>query len=279
MERGLTFILILAGFGLASVTVRAEGSARTPGDSEALVRLKASELPTIEMDDADRGSFEAGSRAGLKQALLRQLDQCKELGSTWNFAGRKVSQKRWCQDTANWFLSKLERVNSLDELLSLARTELEWYRSTGKPSNGEVQFTGYFNPVYRAKLKPDSVFKHPLYRLPSDLKKPYFTREQIENGVLTGKGLELAYLDNPVDPFVMQVQGSGTLLLDDGSGVEKRININYAGENGHPYVSLGKLMRAAGVPEDYISLQGIRKYFLEVHPEEWRKFSDQNPSF
>lgn len=244
-----------------------------------LVRIRGAEIPQLEMDDADRGSFEAGSRSELKKALLRQLDQCRNAQATWDFAGKKITQKQWCTDTAQWFLMQLDRVNSLDELLNRARNELEWYRSTGKSGSGEVQFTGYFNPVHRAKANKDERYRYPLYRLPPDLRSPYLTREQIEGGALAGKGLELAWLDNPVDPFIMQVQGSGTLLMDNGSGAEVRLNINYAGENGHPYVSLGKLMRAAGVSEEYISLQGIRKYFLEVHPEQWPSYSNQNPSY
>lgn len=253
------------------------------GNPGTLIRIQGAEIPGsepgFEMDDADQGSFEAGSREGLKAALVRQLERCQDAKAVWNFAGKKITQKRWCTDTANWFLSKLKTVNSLNELLTLARTELEWYRSTGKPDSGEVQFTGYFNPIHRAKAKREGVYQYPIYRLPPDIQRPYFTREQIEKGALAGKGLELAWLDNPVDPFIMQVQGSGTILMDQGDGKEVRLNINYAGENGHPYVSLGKVMRAAGVPEEYISLQGIRKYFLEVHPEEWVKFSNQNPSY
>jgi membrane-bound lytic murein transglycosylase A len=142
-----------------------------------------------------------------------------------------------------------------------------------------MQFTGYYNPVYHAKLHRDAVYRYPLYRLPQNPMLQTLSREEITRGGLSGKGLELAWLSNPVDPFMLQVQGSGAILLDSGEGVEIRQIINYAGQNGKPYVSLGKLMRAAGISEEYISLQGIKKYFLEVHPEDWEKFSNQNPSF
>ena len=252
---------------------------KTGGSALSLKRVSVSALPKMDIDDADQGSWEAGSRAELKKALLRQKSHCENLSATWNFADKKITQKQWCVDTAQWFLSQLDKVQSLNELYALAKSELEWYQSTGKPDTHEVQFTGYYNPVYHAKTRADGTFKFPLYKTPADLKKPYLTREQIIKGALSGKGLEIAYLDNPVDPYILQVQGSGALLLDDGSGKETRVIINYAGENGQPYVSLGKLMRAAGVSEEYISLQGIKKYFNEVHPEDWEKFSNQNPSF
>jgi membrane-bound lytic murein transglycosylase A len=86
-------------------------------------------------------------------------------------------------------------------------------------------------------------------------------------------------LDNPVDPYLLQVQGSGTLLIQNELGVEERVIVNFSGENGWPYTSLGKLMRAAGVPDEYISLQGIKRYFIDVHPELWSKFSNQNQSY
>ena len=264
-----------------------------------LKRVTAADLPQTAIDDADAGDWEAGSRAGLKTALQLQLASCQNQSQTeaWDFAGKKISRRRWCVTTIQWFLAKLQTAQSLNELYLAAQNELEWYQSVGKPVTNDVEFTGYFYPVHEAKKVADAVFKYPVYQKPADLVQvtvngqkvwrrkvgstyvPYYTREQIVHGALAGKGLEIGYVASPVDAYLLEVQGSGALIFTDANGVQSRQFVNYGAQNGYTYVSLGKLMRAAGIAEEYINLQGIRKYFTEVHPEDWEKFSNQNPSF
>jgi membrane-bound lytic murein transglycosylase A len=71
---------------------------------------------------------------------------------------------------------------------------------------------------------------------------PYFTREEIDRGALAGRGLEILYLADPVELFFMQVQGSGRVRLPDGT----RLRLGYAGKNGYPYTSIGKLLLERG---------------------------------
>ena len=71
---------------------------------------------------------------------------------------------------------------------------------------------------------------------------PYYTRAEIEAGRLEGRGLELLYLDDPIELFFMQVQGSGRVRLTDGSWVR----LGYAAKNGHSYTSIGKLLLERG---------------------------------
>ncbi len=265
-------LVLFSGLADASVGKRARTS--------PLRQLEESEIPEFQIDDAALGSAEAGSRDGLMTALKRQLPLCQDLPDAWDFGKFKVSRERWCKETISWFLGKLESGASLQQLFESARRELDWYESTGKPESGEVQFTGYFFPVHRARLVKDSDFRYPVYRTPPDLKTPYFTRKEIESeGALAGKNLEIAFLNNPVDPYILQVQGSGALLVPDGSGGETRMIVNYASENGRPYSSLGKAMRAAGIEDRYISLQGIHEYFTHVRPDLWTQFSNLNESY
>ena len=242
--------------------------------------LDRSEIPEFVMDDATLGSEEAGSAQQFKVALQRQLPLCRDLPASWDFAGERISKERWCQETIHWFLSKLDAGASLQELFESAKDELDWYESTGKPDTGDVQFTGYFFPVHPARWVKEGAFQYPVYRTPPDLTRPYLTRKQIETErALEGKGLEIAYLNNPVDPYILQVQGSGALLIPDRRGIERRVIVNYASENGRPYSSLGKAMRNAGVEDRYISLQGIHEYFTSVRPDLWEEFSNLNESY
>ena len=273
MQSRVRSIFIL--FGLFTIVF---GSGQAVGDS--LRRLTAAEIPELQIDDSALGSQEAGSRELFEGSLTRQLSLCSNLTEVWEFAGESVPKERWCRDTVMWFLGHLKGGLSLNELFAKAKSELLWFESTGKPDTHEVQFTGYFFPVYRAKRIADEVFKYPVYRTPSDLTRPYFTRADIEDrGVIRGRGLEIAYLDNPVDPYILQVQGSGALLLQSEDGAIQRQIVNYAAENGRPYSSLGRAMRLAGIEEEFINLQGIKRYFTEIRPELWSHFANQNESY
>ena len=75
----------------------------------------------------------------------------------------------------------------------------------------EALFTGYFEPELRGSLNRGGPYQYPLYRQPSGVSSPWLTRREIEEtGALTGKGLEIAWIDDPVDVFFLQVQGSGS---------------------------------------------------------------------
>ncbi len=123
--------------------------------------------------------------------------------------------------------------------------------------------TGYYEPVLDGSRTPDKRFTVPIHKRPTDLVNlvdetergardgsptharatengnvPYATRAEIEQGALSGKGLELVYLVDPVEKFFMQIQGSGRIRLPDGS----MIRLAYAGKNGHPYTSVGRYL-------------------------------------
>jgi membrane-bound lytic murein transglycosylase A len=103
--------------------------------------------------------------------------------------------------------------------------------------------------------------------------KPYFDREAIDSGrILSGRGLELYYLRDYLDRYLLHIQGSGILELEDG----KMVKVGYAGTNHFPYVSLGKeLIREDAVSPEKMSLQAIREYFAS-NPEEASRFIYRN---
>ncbi len=103
---------------------------------------------------------------------------------------------------------------------------------------------------------------------------PYHTREEIDQGALEDRAPVLAWVD-PVEAFFLQIQGSGRVRLPDG----RQILVNYADQNGHPYVSLGRVMIQKGLMEKKdVSLQSLKEY-LYAHPEETPKLLASNPSF
>lgn len=124
--------------------------------------------------------------------------------------------------------------------------------------------TGYYQPVLAARTRAAGAFRHPLYGLPSDLTNPYYTRRQIEAGAIAGKAPVLAWLNDPVDAFFLQIQGAGILQLPDGM----RLHVGYAGSNGRAYRSIGKLLIEQGkLKPGQASMERIKDY-LHRHPEE-----------
>lgn len=104
--------------------------------------------------------------------------------------------------------------------------------------------TGYFEPLMEGSRRPQGAFRHPLYRLPADLPRaqPWFSREQVDtrpDAQAALRGREIAYLADPLDVLLLQVQGSGRLRLLDEPG-QPTVRLAYAGHNGHPYRSVGR---------------------------------------
>jgi membrane-bound lytic murein transglycosylase A len=114
---------------------------------------------------------------------------------------------------------------------------------------------------------------------PSGKFVPYYTRAEIEDGALAGKGLEIAWAKDGIEMFFLQIQGSGLLRQPDG----RVMRIGYAGQNGHAYTGIGGVMRERGLlgtgPGQYPgSMQGIVQYLRE-YPEDGRKLMRLNESW
>ncbi len=139
-------------------------------------------------------------------------------------------------------------------------------------------FTGYFEPELQGALEPDSTFRYPIYRKPPELDagEKWHSRAEIENrDLLRGRGLEIAWVANPVDVFFLQIQGSGRVRLRDGSA----LRVGYAGANGHEYRSIGEELVRRGVYDGHqVSAQVIRNW-VRRNPEKGRDLLHHNPSF
>ncbi len=143
---------------------------------------------------------------------------------------------------------------------------------------GKALFTGYYEPELTGSRVKAGAFRYPLYRRPDDAPTgaPWLTREQIEtSGALEGRGLEIAWLSDPVDKFFLQVQGSGRINLADGSS----LRVGYGGKNGHPYRSVGTELVRRGVFEPHqVSAQTIRRW-VSRNPVRGPELLWHNPSY
>jgi len=146
----------------------------------------------------------------------------------------------------------------------------------GGDKQGNVLFTGYFSPVIELSHTQNSQFKYPVYALPScGAECP--TRAQIYSGALAGQGLELGYAENRIDPFIMEVQGSGFVHFGDDDTLEY---FAYAGKNNKAYVSIGKVLIERGLVErEKMSLKAINEWAHSNDEATVRELLEQNPSY
>lgn len=142
---------------------------------------------------------------------------------------------------------------------------------------GPALFTGYYEPELRGSPARTPRFAYPIYARPPELQdgQVFYDRAAIERGALRGRGLELAWLEDPVEVFFLHIQGSGRIKMTDG----RVMRVGYAGRNGHAYVSVGKEMVARGtMSADQVSAQGIRAY-VRNNPAVGAEVLNINPSY
>jgi membrane-bound lytic murein transglycosylase A len=191
-----------------------------------------------------------------------------------------------------------EKLTNTEDLAQ----EFDIYRASGSPDSGKFLVTGYYEPLVQGRLQRDEIFRYPLYGMPSDLITadlgrfdaerfrdqrivgrlegnrlvPYFTRDEIDGRArLEHCGCQLVWLNDPIAAFFLHIQGSGLIALPDGTAR----HVGYAGSNGRPYRSIGRVLVEQGViTPDAVSLQTIRSY-LESHPETLHDILCSNESY
>ena len=104
---------------------------------------------------------------------------------------------------------------------------------------------------------------------------PYADRAAIEKGALVGRGLELVWVDDPVDAFFLEIQGSGRVHLDEGSVMR----VGYAGKNGHAYTAIGRVLVKMGALELEAVTMGSIRAWLAANPAKARDVLIKNRSF
>ncbi|MEZ5905545.1 MAG: MltA domain-containing protein [Geminicoccaceae bacterium] len=108
-----------------------------------------------------------------------------------------------------------------------------------------------------------------------DRLEPYPSRGEIERGALDGRDLELLWVDDPIEKFFLQIQGSGLVELDDG----RTLRVGYADQNGRAYRAIGRdLIEMGELTKEEVSLQTIEAW-LRAHPDRAQEIMDKNPSY
>ncbi|OCG28162.1 murein transglycosylase A [Gilliamella sp. wkB108] len=154
---------------------------------------------------------------------------------------------------------------------------LNSYEMAGKDGFGNVHLTGYYTPIIKARKNPTGEYKYPIYKMPKNAKGQLPTREQIYNGALMNKDLEIAYTRSLIDNFFMEIQGSAYVDFEDGSSL---VFFSYGGKNGHSYSSIGRLLVEQGdINKENMSIQSIRNWAKNKNERQIKELLIKNRSF
>lgn len=262
-----------------------------PQNTDVPLRPVNSQAPQVTLDSLgfDEQLWGNSDKPGDRQALLKSIDNSLRYltSSAAAQAYQRYSVPGITRDRVRRSLVRFRQLllksRSPAELQAAVNREFVFYKSVGKDNQGTVSFTGYFEPIYAASLKPNAEYRYPLYRLPEDFerwKKPHPTRAELEgeDGLGTSsplRGQELVWLRDRLEAFLVQVQGSARLQLPNG----KVMTVGYAGKTNYPYVSVGReLVKDSKLPLEGLTLPVLINYFRDF-PAELDKYLPRNQSF
>ena len=196
---------------------------------------------------------------------------------------------------------KFARINNPEHIKLFFEAFFTPYQVTADDEPVGI-FTGYYEASLRGSRKKTGRYNIPLHKRPADLVmvnlgefreelkgtriagrvlsgllKPYESREEIINGDWPHNSDKnvLLWVDDPVDAFFVQIQGSGLVEMEDGS----LVRIGYDGQNGHPYYAIGReLVKREEMVKEDVSMQSIRAW-LEDHPDQADELMNTNKSY
>ena len=205
------------------------------------------------------------NQEGLRQQIryLQKQRPQQRMGEAW----AKVSNAALLE-TANELMTWDERLtpHSFAERFYL-------HKIPSAKSSAKADFTGYFTPVIEARYQPSAEFRYPIYAAPRWGSSQY-TRAQIDNGALRGRGLELAWTNDPVGLYFAHIQGSVITRFANG---EQRL-LDYAANNGYTPVSIANYLQSRGYLRDNLSNDNIRRW-LRANPQHLHEVLHQNPRY
>ena len=230
--------------------------------------------------------------------FILRSDNVKDSWPAWQKScSTLINQKQWKKVCS---IANLMEDPSSEEVIEFFKTNFTLYKSWKDDGTDYGLITGYYQPILNGSREKTKKYSTPIYKTPEDLitvdlselypemkyKRlrgkvegnkllPYFSREQISSSENILKGNELFWVDNAVEAFFLEIQGSGIIKFEDGS----EIPIGYADQNGHPYRSMGRaLINAGELTKDNASMQGIKSW-ANKNKKKLKKFLDKNPSF
>lgn len=271
--------------------------------SELLTNLRKTDQSSIPAPAITPISFQSLNQwnADLHSAALRAfLLSCKKIRAmdpqasmpSTNIGGKAQDWQTLCQ--------KASQIDDGDDFAANAFFESSFTPYRLSKMRDEALFTGYYEISLRGSKKKHGPYQYPIYAIPPNLTtitpgqhglgqnetpasgvlingelRPYYSRAEINAGILKNKKLEIAWVDDPIRLFFLHIQGVGTIFLDDGD----KMRIGFAAKNGHPYTAIGKVLEERGeIKREDISAPNIMQW-LYNHPNQSLEVMNQNQSY
>jgi len=262
-------ILFLAGCAVKEMA---------PKPKEEIVKPEEKKVPPLQKSEKKPSEIvKYMPTNGFYRALERSIEYYEKMSkkeANFNFYDQNYTAKEMAQS-----LRIFKDISKLPKEEFLKKLDEEFLVYESKNDKNSSLITGYYSPVLKGSFTRSEKYNAPLYPLPkdlitADLKQfpvansvreiagkvedrrlvPYYTREEIEKGALKEK--PLLYLDNKVEAFLLEVQGSGIVEIDG-----KKYYVGYAGKNGHPYTSIGKIVYEEKLMDpSKINMQMIKEF-------------------
>lgn len=269
VRRGALVLVLLTAFGCSA------GKPAAPREAAPqLVPVDVAKCRALVHDDETLSS--------LQEAALRSSAFFSEVGEgTVSAFGKQLSRVSLANLSA-----VASGASSTEELADSVCTRFQLYRlEQAQP----LRFSAYTEAAFEARRERSERFSIPIYQVPDDLVEvdlaqfcpsceaklvqarvansrvvPYYSRAEIAAGALAGNGYELGWLADPIDEFLLQLRGSGTVEFEDGS----RMYLGYASSNGRPSANIGQLLvQQNKLAANDARLPGVATY-LRSHPLE-----------
>jgi membrane-bound lytic murein transglycosylase A len=274
MKHAVNFLLL--GLIILSVAGCTRTAIRMPAPSAvALIAVPAEQVDLN--DDLDFASLELAIDRSV------QYYEGSSQNSVYRMADKLIGAKQ-LKESLLAFRKIIRNGASIKEKKNQIRQDFDIYRAAGDDEYGGVLFTGYYEPLLEGSLTPTDKYRYPLYKPPPDLVMkaisknetkisrmkngeavPYYTRREIDvEGVLKGRGLELAWVADPVELSTLHIQGSGKIKLEDG----RMLTVSYAQNNGRPFRSVTRYMLDNGMIKGSESSYRNVKSFLKSKKEQ-----------
>ena len=298
-------LLALLGLSLAvlgaALALWMRGRPDTPPQPPAAAEDEEEPAPRLVLAPgrfADLPGWERDDPAEAIEAFLRSCAAFRELPADQPLGGRDGYA-----GTAGDWRGACDAAPEVGEGAAAARAFFEERFVPVAAANREDRtglFTGYYEPTLHGSRRRHGPYRIPLYARPPELVEvdlgafredlegrriagrlkdgrlvPFADREAIVGGALAGRGLEVLWVDDPVDAFFLEIQGSGRVRLEDGG----EVRIGYASQNGHPYYAIGReLVEMEALSREEVSLQTIRAWLAE-NPERAAEVMATNASY
>ncbi|MBF0460547.1 MAG: murein transglycosylase A [Magnetococcales bacterium] len=263
----------------------------------SLEAVSWSEVPAALWQDRDTKAWaEALERSALYYRRLPS-EQIVHFGSSSVSVG---AMARACNELAG-----VARLGDGERLRTVLQQRYRLFRSVGN-QQGDVLVTAYYEPLLHGSFRRSDRYFYPIYRRPPDLLEsaagadghrkiyrlergqpvPYYDRSQIDGtllsidkpgkpGKLAKRGLELVWVDSPIDAFFLHIQGSGRVVMENG----RMLRLGYDSANGHSYLAIGKILIDEGqIPKEEMTMPRLRQWLLD-HPAENERLFFANPSY